>query len=127
MTEGPQLILVTVTPTPKLCSVCCNLMAVALYSSSEKAFSLRTGFFNRSIDGNMYSFSGSFFAISCATDSADSPSDSVIVAFTLDDLGAINGSGFGAEAAASGYGCLFLDAAAGRGGWIPADGNLCPQ
>ena len=33
--SGPQLILVTVTPTPKFRSVCCNLMAVSLNSFSD--------------------------------------------------------------------------------------------
>ena len=33
--RGPQLMLVTVTPTPKFCSVCCSLMAVSRYSLSE--------------------------------------------------------------------------------------------
>ena len=101
VTEGPQLIFVTVTPTPKLCSVCCNLMAVALYSFSEKALLLWTGFFNRSVGGNMYSFSTSCLEISLATDAADSPSDSVIAVFTLEDRDAINGSGFGAAAASA--------------------------
>ncbi len=35
VTEGPQLILVTVTPTPKFFKVCWSLIAVSLYCCSE--------------------------------------------------------------------------------------------
>ena len=102
VTEGPQLILVTVTPTPKLCNVCCSLIAVALYSFSEKALLFLTGFFKRSVGGNMYSFSTSCFAISLATASDDSSSEGeVIRTFSLEDRGAIKGSAFGTDAAAS--------------------------
>ena len=75
VTAGPQLMLVTVTPTPKLCRVCCSLMAVALYSSPENAPALLLPFLSRVVGGNTYSFltTSSFFLISSATEISVSP------------------------------------------------------
>ena len=51
VTEGPQLILVTVTPTPKFRSVCCNLMAVSLNSFSDWPEAAPGPFFKSSSGG----------------------------------------------------------------------------
>ena len=69
VTAGPQLIFVTVTPTPKLWRVCCSLMAVALYSSPEKEPAFLAPFLSRLVGGNTYSFftASSFSLISWAT------------------------------------------------------------
>lgn len=40
VTEGPQLILVTVTPTPKFCSVCCSLIWFPVFLIRERAGAL---------------------------------------------------------------------------------------
>ena len=68
VTEGPQLILVTVTPTPKFCSVCCSLIAVSRYSLSENGPELFP-FFRSVTGGKTYSFftTSSFCLISWTT------------------------------------------------------------
>ena len=77
VTDGPQLMLVTVTPTPKFFRVCWSLIAVSLYSCSENAPAGLLPLFNRVTGGNWYSF----FTISrsliwAATPRASSPCSS---------------------------------------------------
>ena len=65
VTVGPQLTLVMVTFTPKLCRVVCNFMAVSRRWSSESPDAFRSPRFRKSTDGKTYSFFTGSLAISC--------------------------------------------------------------
>ena len=71
VTAGPQLMLVTVTLTPKFFKVCCSLSAVSRNWCSVLADFFPSPFFNRSMDGKTYALSGLCskpdVSISCAT------------------------------------------------------------
>ena len=57
VTVGPQLIFVTVTPTPKFLNVCWSLIAVSLNSCSDCP-ATEVSFFKRSSGGITYGFFG---------------------------------------------------------------------
>ena len=84
MTDGPQLTLVTVTPTPKFLRICCSLMAVSLYSLSEKPPLFLSPRFNRLMGGNTYSF----FTGGAGFSAADPPDGCVCPALACSALAA---------------------------------------
>ena len=65
VTVGPQLTLVIVTLTPKLCSVVCNFIAVSRRCASESPETFRSPRFRKSSGGKIYSFFTGSFVISC--------------------------------------------------------------